>query len=419
MSEKDSVRLSEVRELDNISAGSLNVLLCKFFMDVKKKDGGDYEPASLSSCQKSIRRYLKDKNSSFNLFQDMKFAKSREVLLSKKREVIEKHAEGNRPQAVGSVTSSEQDLLFHTKQFGDHDPEVLQRTVWWVLSLHFGFRARDESRKLRWGAMVLENDPHGCEVLVWKAERGSKTRHGGGTHQRAFNLTVQATNKERCPVKLFKKFSAHRPEKMKHPDSPFFLAINHKRKQESQIWYCNSPLGKNAIGKFLVNAAKAAGLPGNISNHSVRKTCISRLMVDDLPENYEAQLSGHKNLKSLDAYKSASQGHQRRMSMVLKRSTASSSAGNSEIKQPRCLKCRFKGKKHQLRGPKGFFQEQQLASLKVVPLISTCRLERCVQKMAKQRGHPKERNASRSSVMTPFLIKDETLLVNFSVKIRV
>ena len=45
-------------------------------------------------------------------------------------------------------------------------------------------RARDESRKFRWGDFVPGNDPHGGEVLVWKAERGSKTRHGDGTHQR-------------------------------------------------------------------------------------------------------------------------------------------------------------------------------------------------------------------------------------------
>ena len=159
---------------------------------------------------------------------------------------------------------------------------------------------------------------------MWKAEKGLKTRHGDDSHQRASNPTAQATNNECCPVRLFKKFSTHRPEKMKHPDLPFFLAINHKRKTESQIWYCNSPLGKNTIGKFLVNAAKAAGLPGKIRNHSIRKTCISWLMVADLPQNYVVQLSGHKNLKSLDAYKSASQCHQRRMSMVLSRSTGNS-----------------------------------------------------------------------------------------------
>ena len=109
-------------------------------------------------------------------------------------------------------------------------------------------------------------------LVCRRAERGSKTRHGEGTHQRAFNPATQAINTEHCSVKLFKKFAAHRPEQMKHPDSPFFLAISHKREPGSQIWYSNSPLGK-----FLVNAAKATGLPGNISNHFVRRTCISRL----------------------------------------------------------------------------------------------------------------------------------------------
>ena len=31
--------IGEVRELENIPTGNLNVLLCKFFMDMKKKDG--------------------------------------------------------------------------------------------------------------------------------------------------------------------------------------------------------------------------------------------------------------------------------------------------------------------------------------------------------------------------------------------
>ena len=121
--------IGEVRELENISAGSLNVLLCKFFMDVKKNDGRVYEPASLFSFQRSIQKYVKDKNSS--LFQDMEFATSREVLLAKKGELLEKHAKGNRPQAARSITPSEEDLLLHTKPSGDHNPEMLQRTGWW------------------------------------------------------------------------------------------------------------------------------------------------------------------------------------------------------------------------------------------------------------------------------------------------
>ena len=68
----------------------------------------------------------------------------------------------------------------------------------------------------------------------------------------------------------------------------------------------------------MTKAAKNAGFPGNVNNHSVRKTCISRLMDAEVPSvHYVAQLSRHKNLKSLDSYKTASDEHQRKMSLVL------------------------------------------------------------------------------------------------------
>ena len=105
---------------------------------------------------------------------------------------------------------------------------------------------------------------------------------------------------------------------MNNPESPFYLA--HKRKQADAEWYMNAPLGKNSIGNFLKMAAKRTGLQGNVTNHAVRKTSIGRLLDADLPANYVAQLSGHKNLKSLDSYKSASLLHQRKISLALSRS---------------------------------------------------------------------------------------------------
>ena len=79
-------------------------------------------------------------------------------------------------------------------------------------------------------------------------------------------------------VYLYLKFASHRPEEMKRPEAPLFLAINHKRKPADPVWYSRAPLRKNNIGEFLTKAAKNAGLPENVTNHSVRKTCISRLM---------------------------------------------------------------------------------------------------------------------------------------------
>lgn len=78
-------------------------------------------------------------------------------------------------------------------------------------------------------------------------------------------------------------------------------------KAKFQIWYSNAAFGKNSIGTFLVTGAKAAGLPGNESNHFDRKTCISCLMNADIPVNNVVQLRRHKNLKlKLGCYKAAS-----------------------------------------------------------------------------------------------------------------
>jgi hypothetical protein len=118
--------------------------------------------------------------------------------------------------ACRELTTAEEDKFFKLGLFGKHDPEDLRRTVWWVLSLHFGFRARDESRKLKWRDVCISKEPETrSELLLWKAERGSKTRHGDAQHKREFYPTAQATHNERCPVQLYRAFnSQHRPDEM-------------------------------------------------------------------------------------------------------------------------------------------------------------------------------------------------------------
>jgi len=73
---------------------------------------------------------------------------------------------------------------------------------------------------------------------------------------------------------------------------------------------------------YLQIAAKNTGLQQEgkrVIDHSVRKTCISRLLDADVLENFVAQPSGHKSTESLQSYKSASSKHQRRMSLTISR----------------------------------------------------------------------------------------------------
>lgn len=108
-------------------------------------------------------------------------------------------------------------------EFGVSSPKALQRAMWWFLSLHFDFTAREESRKLLWGDVELQRHPvqDGHEKLVWVNERGTKSQENG--HQRAFLPKIYATSTVRCPIKLYKLFQDHWPKEMRQPDSPFFF----------------------------------------------------------------------------------------------------------------------------------------------------------------------------------------------------
>lgn len=125
---------------------------------------------------------------------------------------------------------------------------------------------------------------------------------------------------------------------MNAPDAPFFLAVRHGNRQENNIWYMKAPLGKNKIGKFLSKAAESARLQrtgAKVRNRSVRKTSISRLLDANMPENFVvARLSGHKNLHSLQSYKSASAQHQREMSHILSRTPSSCTAQERSLPAP-------------------------------------------------------------------------------------
>ena len=163
---------------------------------------------------------------------------------------------------------------------------------------------------------------------------------------------------------LIFNFTADRPEKMK---LAIFFWLSTIRETQGPCSGTAIVLSVTLLsGKFLVNAAKAAGPPENIINHSVRKTCISRLMdADDLPENNAAQLSGQKSLKNLHAYKSASQSHQRRISMALSRSNVTDSAGNSEIQAAKASEFEVS------------VQRQEASSLKTEGLLLGATIGKC------------------------------------------
>ena len=64
--------------------------------------------------------------------------------------------------------------------------------------------------------------------------------------------------------------------------------------------------GKNKLGQIAKTMSEQAGFKRRHVNHSGRKTCITKLLDTKTPPTEVAQLSGHKNLMSLNHYNTVS-----------------------------------------------------------------------------------------------------------------
>ena len=322
---------TETRKFYELPKTELDKLMSNFFILAKKtskKPTGQttddlYEPDTLTSFRNTWQRVIADKGFKYNIKKDPEFEKSREVLASKRKELTNQ-GKGNKPNAARALEQSEVNKLYETGFFGTNNAISLQRTVWWKLSLLFGYRGCDESSKLHFGDVKIVWDPtKNKECLRWDTERGTKTRTGATqSHQRAFNPTAFQFDGDRCPVQIFKEYVKRRPVEACTPDSRFFLTpipVN-RLQSTSEKWFYASPMGKNTIGKMMKgveNLIQRVGSRSKVSNHSVRKTSLCRLLQNGVHPIHAAQLSGHKNINSLMSYNVASSDQQEHMSNII------------------------------------------------------------------------------------------------------
>ena len=112
---------------------------------------------------------------------------------------------------------------------------------------------------------------------------------------------------------------------MLEDDSPFHLAVNNNLTAESlqtkewlKVGVQAGPVGINKLNSLMTTMAQKAGINNErLRNHSGRKTMIQTLSDNDIPPTHIAQLSGHKNLKSIENYRKVSTKQQMKMPELL------------------------------------------------------------------------------------------------------
>ena len=89
----------ETREINKIPPGELDNFVGSFLLSIRKADGSEYEPDTLTSYHRSIDRFLKEKKYLYSLVNDQEFETSRAVLQSKRKELKQK-GKGCTPNAA-------------------------------------------------------------------------------------------------------------------------------------------------------------------------------------------------------------------------------------------------------------------------------------------------------------------------------
>jgi hypothetical protein len=111
----------------------------------------------------------------------------------------------------------------------------------------------------------LKTDENNNEYLeFFERATKTKTRTGNTTHHRQFNLKAYAIPDDivRCPVFAYKQYEMRRPQKTKTAEFPFYTAMLHNRKLDSEYWFNAQALGIHKIQNIMKTMAIEAKLPG-------------------------------------------------------------------------------------------------------------------------------------------------------------
>ena len=161
-------------------------------------------------------------------------------------------------------------------------------------------------------------------------ERQTKMRTGENTRnvrKSKPKMYENLDNDDRCPVTTYLAYKEHRPPEMMADNSLFYLAVNTEVPKAGKKWFKAAPLGVNSLRSMVKNMLAASQVHSDkkLVNHSTRKHLVQKL-VDNIAPNEIVQITGDKNINSLDNYSAISDRQQQHTSTVLSRRGESSTS---------------------------------------------------------------------------------------------
>ncbi|XP_070555060.1 uncharacterized protein KIAA1958-like [Ptychodera flava] len=153
---------SETRRLECIEPTKLNELLSKFFISIRKMDGTEYEPSTLTNMKCSLERYLRSKNYSASL-NDRVFHKLNQAIRAKQVD-LKGQGKGRKELKSEEISAEEEETMWQAGVLGINNPQSANFTMFFLFGKHFGMRGRNEHRQLKFGDIVTAAIPKALNI---------------------------------------------------------------------------------------------------------------------------------------------------------------------------------------------------------------------------------------------------------------
>jgi hypothetical protein len=117
-------------------------------------------------------------------------------------------------------------------------------------------------------------------------------------------------------------YAALRPQDYAKDTDPFYIAVNTQlchadvTPAEHHKWFKRQPIGTNKLSRLMADMTEKAGLDRR-TNHSARKHLVQKLNDSNVPPHQIIQITGHKNINSINNYSNLSLAQQKTISHIV------------------------------------------------------------------------------------------------------
>lgn len=316
-----SSELMVLKEVNEMEKSDVSFLLPSFINDVRKKDGSKYPAESLRQIVCAIFHYFKFQcNKDWDFFHDSEFCLARKSLDATMKRAT-KEGIGMYKRKAEFISADIEERLWDGGFLGSSNPRQLLTTMVYLIGLNFGLRARKEHRQLRAGRnsqlRIIHDAISGTDILRY-TEDCQKNRNGG-LNERNIEpkvVDVYETESERNIVKLYKKYIGLRPSSGKNIDNFYLQPLEI---QTATKWYKDQALGENSLGSVIKKLFENAGISGHFTNHSLRRSKVSRMFQAGADKEEIKRQTGHRSDSGVMAYREFSSHEKFSFQMMLEK----------------------------------------------------------------------------------------------------